>query len=282
VRSTAPWPVSDPRSGAEFECSSASYCRPRCCETRAGTPLLAFTDHRVVTIQRGPERRSHRGLSGTLAAARNRGETDPPHNGGTHADGRGKPPDPQLRHQRETSSLPRTADRCPNSGGQTPSNHEHSTTVGLVEVNQPHAVGPRGDQQMTRVHRVQVAEGEQSVVLVDDAGGGSAGNDAAEHTIHASSIAHHRRLLADRSLVGDLADDRPTESRCRRALTVLVGRAALVYGAVRADPSVGHHRCRAGVQPRCRPTVRVRLSAALGQSSQAGETSLTFSATNAT
>jgi hypothetical protein len=50
----------------------------------------------------------------------------------------------------------------------------------------------RDDQQMTRVHRVHVAEGKQSIIRVDDAGVRSAGNDAAEHTIHASSFAHYR------------------------------------------------------------------------------------------
>jgi hypothetical protein len=45
---------------------------------------------------------------------------------------------------------------------------------------------------MTRVHRVQVAEGKQSIIVVNHAGVGSAGNDAANDTIHDSSFAHHR------------------------------------------------------------------------------------------
>ena len=82
--------------------------------TERGTTTTAsfFADPRVVTAQRGPERRSRRDPCGTLAADRNRGGNDPPCSGGTCADGRGKPPDPQLCHQRETSSLPGTADRC--------------------------------------------------------------------------------------------------------------------------------------------------------------------------
>jgi hypothetical protein len=80
---------------------------------------------------------------------------------------------------------------APNSCGQALRNHEHPTTVGLVQVGEPDPVDLRNDQQVAQVHRIQVAEGKQSIILVDDAGIRSAGNDAAEHTIHTGSFAHH-------------------------------------------------------------------------------------------
>ena len=77
---------------------------------------------------------------------------------------------------------------------------------------------------MTRIHRVHVAEGKQSIILVDHAGIRSAGNDAAEHTIHTTSLAHHPRPGISTSglrifnvhqpvVATDLADYHETEPR---------------------------------------------------------------------
>jgi hypothetical protein len=78
---------------------------------------------------------------------------------------------------------------------------------------------------VTRVHWVQVAEGKQPIILVDHASIRSAGNDAAEYTVHASSFAHHRRPSTETSgllifsvheqvSISDLGDCRRIESRC--------------------------------------------------------------------
>lgn len=60
---------------------------------------------------------------------------------------------------------------------------------GFVEVGQAAGVGFRDDQQMARIDREEVTEGEDPVVLVDDAGVLATGDDLAEQAGHAQATA---------------------------------------------------------------------------------------------
>lgn len=74
--------------------------------------------------------------------------------------------------------------RSSQGDGQASRDGEHLLAVGFVEVGEAGGVGLRDSEEMARVDRVQVTEGENLIVLIGDAGFFGAGDDLTEQAAH--------------------------------------------------------------------------------------------------
>jgi hypothetical protein len=67
---------------------------------------------------------------------------------------------------------------------------EHLTAIRGVQIVEPYRVGFREDEQVTGVHGVEIADRDDPLVFVDDAGFLGARDDAAQQAIHRRSVAY--------------------------------------------------------------------------------------------